>query len=71
MMRSPYRRPTMRQDRKAAPGNHPRLSEASQRSNLGHGDTFDWRPEVEVVTGPPRIRPVPFVSLPPDGGDAL
>jgi hypothetical protein len=34
----------------------PRLSEASQRSNLGRGDTFwNWRPG-ELVTGPPRKR---------------
>jgi hypothetical protein len=66
-----YRRgPRLAQDRKVAPGRHnqPRWGEASQRPPESHADTFDWRPEVEVVTGPPRIKPVPFVNLPPDGG---
>jgi hypothetical protein len=58
MMRIPYRRPTLRQDRKVALGraNHPRWDEASQRPPESHADTFDWKPEVELVAGPPRKR---------------
>jgi hypothetical protein len=59
MMRSHYRRgPRLPQARKVALGlaKQPRWGEASQRANVSRGDTFDWKPEVEVVVGPPRKR---------------
>jgi hypothetical protein len=71
-MRSPYRRgPRLPQDRKFGFGRaqQPRWDESRQRANVSHGDTFDWRVG-ERVDGPPRIKTAPFVSLPPDGGDA-
>jgi hypothetical protein len=58
-MRGSYRRGArLPQDRKVALGRakHPRWDEGSQRPTEGRGDTFDWRPEVEVVVGPPRKR---------------
>jgi hypothetical protein len=76
-MRSPYRRgPRLPQDLKAAPGRgkQPRWSEGRQGASdallAPIADCFDWRPEVEIVVGPAKRRPAPFVSLPPDGGDA-
>jgi hypothetical protein len=64
-----YHRPTWPKGGRVASGkhNHPRLSEASPRSNLGRGDAFwNWRPG-EIVVGPAKRRPVPFVNLPADG----
>jgi hypothetical protein len=63
-----YRRPTVPKGGKFGFGRakQARWDESRRGPTEASLESFPWKPG-ERVDGPPRIKPVPFVSLPPDG----